>query len=211
MDSRTKNKVAIKVIDRGDFCEPEQLELLKREVAISRKLKHPNIVNLLDVVFEDDLLVMVMELANGGHLYQRVSDMGDRKKLMPEKQAQYFFKQMISAVEYCHSCGVWHRDLKLENIVLASKNKKLDIIKVTDFGASKDSSRSLPKTNVRESFEIPRVLDIMRCCSVCETSSYQSFTGACAVAGWDDILHGASEKTLHRFLAHLQHLAHTNV
>ena len=74
--------------------------------------------------------------------------MGDKDKLMPEKQAQYFFKQMIAAVDYCHSCGVCHRDLKLENIVLASKNKKHSLIKVTDFGESKDSSHSLPKTNV---------------------------------------------------------------
>ena len=135
-------EVAIKVIDRMDIDHrPDKIKQMTRELNISAKLKHANIVNLLDVVFDEGRAMLVMEMAGGGMLYNLVAD----GTSLPEDRARHFFKQMVSAMEYCHGEKIYHRDLKLENVVLASE----DVLKITDFGASKDASvNSLPKTHV---------------------------------------------------------------
>ena len=86
--------------------------------------------------------MLVMELAQGGALFAVVGG----GTPVDEERARGFFQQMLAAVEYCHGQGVCHRDLKLENIVLASAAS--DAIKVTDFGVSKDTNLSQPKTSV---------------------------------------------------------------
>lgn len=144
IDVNTKMDVAIKVIER-DMVEdrPAKIKQLVREFNISGKLKHENIVNLLDVVFEDEFVMLVMEMASGGSGYDLVAT----GVPLEEERARRLFKQMVSAMDYCHTRKIYHRDLKLENIVMTTKGG--DHVKITDFGMSKDASTdSMPKTKV---------------------------------------------------------------
>ena len=86
------------------------MEELKREVDISLRLDHPNIVALLDVVFETrprvyEKVHLIQELATGGDLHSLVSQQG----ALPELRARHIFRQVASAVQYCHSNSVYHR------------------------------------------------------------------------------------------------------
>ena len=148
--------VAIKVIDRMEIDgRPDKIKQLTRELNITRKLKHPNIINLLDVVFDEMRAMLIMEMADGGMLFDLVS----AGTPLPEERARYLFKQMVSAMSYCHSKDIYHRDLKLENVVLAPGE---DVLKITDFGASKDASiHSMPKTQVGTiSYMAPEVTNV---------------------------------------------------
>ena len=99
-----------------------------------------NIVNLIDVKFEDEVVLLVSELVDGGPLYDRVS-----AGPIPEEEARFYFQQMVEAIAYCHQQKVIHRDLKLENVLVSRTGE----LKIADFGVSKDTSvSSMPKTRV---------------------------------------------------------------
>ena len=152
--------MAVKVIDRFEVDDDEsKVVQLEREMNIWNKLKHPNIINLLEVVFEDDWVLLVVEYAGGGSLYSIVSSGCGP---IPEERARMLFQQMLAAVEYCNSSDIFHRDLKLENVVFASPG--LDTLKLTDFGASKDSNvHSAPKSKVGTiAYMAPEVVDVAR-------------------------------------------------
>ena len=92
------------------FADRRLMEELKREVDISLRLDHPNIVALLDVVFETrprvyEKVHLIQELATGGDLHSLVSQQG----ALPELRARHIFRQVASAVQYCHSNSVYHR------------------------------------------------------------------------------------------------------
>ena len=144
----TMDRVAVKAIDRFVIEQNgRKRELLVRELNIATKLKHPNIINLMEVVFDENYVHLIMELAAGGELYGSVKD-----GAFEEPRAQKVFHQIVSALAYCHGNGVCHRDLKLENLVLVEEAEGMrmhEFVKVTDFGLSKDSAmHSQPNTKV---------------------------------------------------------------
>ena len=91
-------------------------------------LNHPNIIQIFEVFENKDKIILVMEYASGGELYDYVSKNGS----LPEAEARRIFRQITSAVLYCHKHKVAHRDLKLENILLDANNNA----KIADFGLS---------------------------------------------------------------------------
>ncbi|KAJ3073074.1 Serine/threonine-protein kinase par-1 [Podochytrium sp. JEL0797] len=119
--------VAIKVIDKTTLDE-KKLGKLYREVRIMKMLNHPNIVKLYEVIETKYTVFLVMEYASGGELYDYLVVHGKMK----EKEARIKFRQILSAVSYCHKKRVIHRDLKAENLLL---DANLDI-KIADFGFS---------------------------------------------------------------------------
>ncbi|KAK5670896.1 hypothetical protein QVD99_002667 [Batrachochytrium dendrobatidis] len=123
----TNCEVAIKVIDKTQLDE-KKLGKLYREVRIMKLLHHPNIVKLYEVIETKSTVFLVMEYASGGELYDYLVVHGKMK----EKEARAKFRQILSAVSYCHKKRVIHRDLKAENLLLDSN---LDI-KIADFGFS---------------------------------------------------------------------------
>ncbi|KND04485.1 CAMK/CAMKL/MARK protein kinase [Spizellomyces punctatus DAOM BR117] len=120
-------EVAIKVIDKTTLDE-KKLSKLYREVRIMKLLHHPNIVKLYEVIETKSTVFLVMEYASGGELYDYLVVHGKMK----EKEARAKFRQILSAVSYCHKKRVIHRDLKAENLLL---DANLDI-KIADFGFS---------------------------------------------------------------------------
>lgn len=101
---------------------------IKREIATLKLLKHPNIVRLYEVIASKTKIYMVLEYVNGGELFDKIASRGK----LQEKEGRRLFQQLIDGVSYCHDKGVFHRDLKLENILIDGKGD----IKVSDFGLS---------------------------------------------------------------------------
>ena len=120
--------VAIKVINKEQVKKKDGLmEQIKREISVMRLVRHPNVVELKEVLATKTKIFFVMEYVRGGELFAKVA----RGKLK-EDSARKYFQQLISAVDFCHSRGVSHRDLKPENLLL-DENENL---KVSDFGLS---------------------------------------------------------------------------
>ncbi|KAG0457698.1 hypothetical protein HPP92_022855 [Vanilla planifolia] len=103
------------------------MEQIKREISVMRLVKHPNIVNLHEVMATKTKIYFVMEYVRGGELFNKIT-----KGRLKESVARKYFQQLINAVEFCHSRGVYHRDLKPENLLLDEKGD----LKVSDFGLS---------------------------------------------------------------------------
>ncbi|XP_033240816.1 serine/threonine-protein kinase par-1 isoform X2 [Drosophila pseudoobscura] len=123
----TKNEVAIKIIDKSQL---DQINLQKvyREVEIMKRLKHPHIIKLYQVMETKNMIYIVSEYASQGEIFDYIAKYGR----MSESAARFKFWQIISAVEYCHKKGIVHRDLKAENLLLDCSMS----IKIADFGFS---------------------------------------------------------------------------
>eukprot|EP00126_Sphaerothecum_destruens_P013299 Sdes_comp22755_c0_seq1m21160 len=93
-----------------------------------KMLDHPNIIKLYEVVDTPKTLYLVMEYASGGEVFDYLVAHGKMK----EKEARIKFRQILSAVQYCHSKRVIHRDLKAENLLLDADMN----MKIADFGFS---------------------------------------------------------------------------
>lgn len=101
-----------------------------KEANSIKKLRHKNIVELYHAFVEGKQLIMIMELASGGELMEYVSKRGK----LSEIEARKILIQIVNAIQYCHSHGVVHRDLKLENILFRDVEDLT--VKVIDFGIS---------------------------------------------------------------------------
>ena len=112
------------------------LEGLMREVNLMIQLDHPNIIKLYEVYENEKYIYLIMELCTGGELFDRIVENTENGVQFTEKQAAEIFKQMMSAINYCHKNGIVHRDLKPENLLYLNKDENSPI-KVIDFGMSK--------------------------------------------------------------------------
>ncbi|XP_047341056.1 CBL-interacting protein kinase 2-like [Impatiens glandulifera] len=126
-DIETGMSVAIKVIAKEKVLKVGMIEQIKREISVMRLVKHPNVVQLYEVMASKTKVYFVMEYVKGGELFNKVS-----KGKLKEGIARKYFQQLISAVDFCHSRGVYHRDLKPENLLLDEYGN----LKVSDFGLS---------------------------------------------------------------------------
>ncbi|XP_048455681.1 MAP/microtubule affinity-regulating kinase 3a isoform X9 [Rhincodon typus] len=125
----TGREVAIKIIDKTQL-NPTSLQKLFREVRIMKCLNHPNIVKLFEVIETEKTLYLVIEYASGGEVFDYLVAHGRMK----EKEARAKFRQIVSAVQYCHQKQIVHRDLKAENLLLDADMN----IKIADFGFSNE-------------------------------------------------------------------------
>jgi serine/threonine-protein kinase Chk1 len=141
---------AVKILNKGNYnLDSNSLKLLENEVQTMSQLSHGNIINLieynLDGIVEkssgklEPVIYIVLELATGGTLFDYISTNG----MFNDAISRFYFQQLLNGLEYVHSKGVTHRDLKLENILL---DQFLNL-KIADFGfaapiAGKDGSGS---------------------------------------------------------------------
>ncbi|CAN1262844.1 CBL-interacting serine/threonine-protein kinase 11 [Linum perenne] len=123
----TGQSVAVKVINKKKITTPSMMSNIKREISIMRRLNHPHIVKLHEVLATRTKIYFIMEFVKGGELFAKIS-----KGRFSDDLARKYFRQLISAVSYCHFRGVFHRDLKPENLLLDESGN----LKVSDFGLS---------------------------------------------------------------------------
>jgi len=119
----------------GEACAMKEINIsenpradksAKKEICVHKLLKHPNIVQCYGSRVEAERQFIFLEYCNGGELFDRIEpEIG-----MAEHQAQAYFRQLISAVNYLHHRGVAHRDIKPENLLLTDD----DTLKLSDFG-----------------------------------------------------------------------------
>jgi len=110
---KERSKYAVKVVENKSLGDEENLEALETEIAILRKLDHPHIVALKEVVVTRLDTFIVMELLSGGELFNRIVEQGR----FNEKSAAALFAQILLSMEYLHSLNIVHRDVKPENIL----------------------------------------------------------------------------------------------
>ncbi|KAG0746192.1 hypothetical protein G6F26_001921 [Rhizopus arrhizus] len=139
----TGEKVAIKIIPKSRLIDNDYTQkAVKREIAIMKLIKHPNIISLIDVIDLSDSsnLYLIMEYVQGGELFEYLVSQGK----LSEREARKYFQQIITTLDYCHRHLICHRDLKPENLLIdAEKN-----IKIADFGmASLQPPGSLLETS----------------------------------------------------------------
>jgi calcium-dependent protein kinase len=152
---QSDEKFAVKSLKWSDLS-PDRRELLEAEVENYLSMDHPHIARLYDVYESDSQLHMVMECLEGGELFSRLT----AKKQFPEDEAKDVLRQMLLALNYIHSHGIVHRDIKLENFVYDKKDSSH--LKLIDFGFSKmwdpsDQQRMQTKLGTM-SYAAPEVL-----------------------------------------------------
>jgi serine/threonine protein kinase len=125
----TDEMVAIKSINKEVLTDEASKNKVMKEVTILKKMRHKNIIQLLDTFETDKHIIFVMELCSGGDLLNYVR----KRRKLTEDYAKTIFKQILEALHYCHNLNILHRDIKLDNIILDSEG----VIKVGDFGVSK--------------------------------------------------------------------------
>ena len=155
--TETGELAAAKVVSTDRMSETA----IMNEVRLMESLRHAHVIALHEYHEQGSRVIMIMELAAGGELFSRVIDAGS----LQEQQAQRYLGQLMRAVEYMHSMGVAHRDLKLENVLLNAR----DECKVCDFGLAhiylRDAAGKVvtPRAALREvcgskSYAAPEVL-----------------------------------------------------
>uniref|UniRef100_A0A672PMU1 Serine/threonine-protein kinase BRSK2-like n=1 Tax=Sinocyclocheilus grahami TaxID=75366 RepID=A0A672PMU1_SINGR len=115
-----------KTLGKGQTVVTDELSCVEREIAILKLIEHPHVLKLHDVYENNKYLYLVLEHVSGGELFDYLVKKG---RLTP-KEARKFFRQIISALDFCHSHSICHRDLKPENLLLDERNN----IRIADFG-----------------------------------------------------------------------------
>ncbi|XP_015108820.1 uncharacterized protein LOC107035762 [Diachasma alloeum] len=128
INKETGQEVAIKTIKKCKIETEADLIRIRREIQIMSSVQHPNIIHIYEVFENREKMVLVMEYAAGGELYDYLSE----RKVLAEDEARRIFRQISIAVFYCHKHKICHRDLKLENILLDQSGNA----KIADFGLS---------------------------------------------------------------------------
>ncbi|KAF0907523.1 hypothetical protein E2562_018342 [Oryza meyeriana var. granulata] len=126
-NTEASESVAIKVIDKEKVLKGGLMDQIKREISVMKLVRHPNIVQLYEVMATKTKIYFVLEHVKGGELFNKV-----QRGRLKEDAARKYFQQLICAVDFCHSRGVYHRDLKPENLLLDENSN----LKVSDFGLS---------------------------------------------------------------------------
>lgn len=131
---KTCKMFALKHIKKsGHFNNrPQEATLAENEATIMKSLQHPCVVQMADIIETADSMFILLELMNGGDLLTRIQE----HTFLPESLAKFYFYQICHAIKYLHDRKITHRDLKPDNILLASKANET-LVKVSDFGLSK--------------------------------------------------------------------------
>lgn len=116
-ESRTSKSVALKVIFKNSLTGGKSFNLLRREVEIQIRLRHPHILRLYGYFHDPKSCFLVLEWASGGELYKHLKALPENR--LEESLAAQYMRQVALAVQYLHACHVIHRDIKPENLLLA--------------------------------------------------------------------------------------------
>ncbi len=131
-------QVALKILHR-DLCEDEsQMRRFLREVQVTRRITHPNVVRTFDVGMDNGALFMTMELIQGSSLREYALE-----RVLAPQEITRILLEIARGLEAIHGAGVIHRDLKPANVLIANDGT----IRVTDFGVAREQRSTLTSPN----------------------------------------------------------------
>ena len=135
-DKLTKEKVAIKIINKEKIINKQIENIIKRELNIIQNIHHINIIDTKQILNDSENIYIIMEYCEKGELFDLIVD----KIFFEENEAAYYFYQLINGIEYLHRKDIVHRDLKPENLLLTKNN----ILKIIDFDLSNYYDKNNP-------------------------------------------------------------------
>ncbi|XP_075957978.1 serine/threonine-protein kinase DCLK1a isoform X3 [Anarhichas minor] len=128
VEHSTGREYALKIINKGK-CRGKE-HMIQNEVAILRRVKHPNIVLLIEEVDTYSELYLVMELVKGGDLFDAITS----ANRYTERDASGMLYNLANAIKYLHSLNIVHRDIKPENLLVYEHADGSKSLKLGDFG-----------------------------------------------------------------------------
>lgn len=133
--------VALKLLNKNLLPDPLYVSRFRREVAVARQLSHPNIVKIFDFgELKSGGYFFTMELVNGLDLRRFIRERGNT---IPFTDVLKIFVQILLAVEHAHSCGIIHRDIKAENVLLTPETMR---VRLSDFSSAREIAVDLGLT-----------------------------------------------------------------
>lgn len=135
IDKRSKNTVAVKVIDKRKILDSKRRKLIQSEVSILSRMKHQNIAEFYRIIEDSKRLFLLMQLCGSLTLNNFCKQFQGRK--LNEEQSYAVFVQIVKGVHYMHELNVAHRDLKLTNLLIDDNY----CVKIIDFGFACDASQ----------------------------------------------------------------------
>ena len=124
---KTGEKFAVKIYEKTRLTDPTKRANVNREISILKKIHHTNTISLVKMIENSEYVHLFTEFVPGSSLYSYLSKQPCKK--LNETTCKSIFKQIIGAINYCHSIKISHRDIKLENILINNKE-----VKLIDFG-----------------------------------------------------------------------------
>ena len=124
----TKNKYAIKIYSKYAMIDPQKRKTVKNEINILKQIDNENVMKLYEVIDTPSNLYLVLEYINGISLLDIIKN--EKYHFLKEQRAKKIFLQVVKGISFCHKNNIFHRDIKLENILVL----KDDTIKIIDFG-----------------------------------------------------------------------------
>ena len=134
-DKETKEKVAIKILEKKKILNKEDQIRVKREIEILKRSNHLNVIKAKKIFNDSENIYILMEYCEKGELFEHIVD----EVCLEGKEAAYYFYQLINGLESLHKNGIVHRDLKPENLLINKNN----ILKIIDFGLSNYNNKLL--------------------------------------------------------------------
>ena len=128
MDKKSKNKYAIKIYSKSCLIDPQLRNTVKNEINILKQIDNENIMKLYEVIDTQSNLYLVLEYINGINLLEIIKN--EKNHFIKESRAKKIFSKIVQGINYCHQINIYHRDIKLENILVL----KDDSVKIIDFG-----------------------------------------------------------------------------
>jgi tRNA A-37 threonylcarbamoyl transferase component Bud32 len=128
MHKKNKNKYAIKIYTKKTLLDPQKRNTVKNETNILKQIDNENVMKLYEVIDTPSNLYLVLEYINGINLLEILKN--EKYHYIKEQRAKKLFLQIVNGISYCHKKNIFHRDIKLENILVL----KDDTIKIIDFG-----------------------------------------------------------------------------
>ncbi|KAL7982011.1 hypothetical protein Chor_001068, partial [Crotalus horridus] len=128
IERSTRKEFALKIIDKGKCCGKEHL--IENEVSILRRVKHPNIIMLVEEMDTATELYLVMELVKGGDLFDAITS----STKYTERDGSAMVYNLASALKYLHGLSIVHRDIKPENLLVCEYPDGTKSLKLGDFG-----------------------------------------------------------------------------
>lgn len=129
--SKKKTKdVAIKIITKKKAPEDFLSKFLPREIRVLKKIRHTNVISLIEVIETNTRIYIITNIAENGDLLEHIRAKGP----LPEPGVKRMFRELVEGIKYCHTYDIVHRDLKCENLLL---DANFSII-ISDFGFARD-------------------------------------------------------------------------